>query len=74
MASTENEKPINTALAARLVKVSRRTLYNWMAWGWLPWTRSTGAYGSRLVKLSDIYAIRPHLHPDYQGDDDAQHA
>lgn len=59
-------EPITMQRAHRILGISVRTLYNWMEWGWLPYTHSTGPYQSRRVRLMDIYAVRPHLRPGYK--------
>lgn len=62
----DSSKPIPVHMAARMLNVSRRSIYNWMEWGILAWTHSNGTYHSRMVRLSDIYVIRPHLNPANQ--------
>lgn len=50
------DHPVYLDEAAAAVHVSRRTLYNWMAEGLLPFT--VAGRRSRRVKLSDVQRIK----------------
>lgn len=46
---------VNLQIASHRAGISRRTIYYWMAWGWISYWE--GRHGRRLVDLDHVLAV-----------------